>query len=128
VRVLAEALEAGNEEVVRQIVGLGDVPGHEFHGNQYTEGQVVRFSGTAADNSVTGDMNVKVLNPHSNAHLVTYSEGKGKRFRQYEGATRHLPLATVQTERGNVFEAHHHTLKVVPDLPFKPRRLEDGNA
>jgi hypothetical protein len=37
VRVLAEAIEAGNAEVVHQIIGLGDVEGHEFHGNQWTD-------------------------------------------------------------------------------------------
>lgn len=37
-RVLTAALEAGNAEVVERIVGLGDVPGHEFHGNQWTGG------------------------------------------------------------------------------------------
>lgn len=37
-RVLTAALKAGNAEVVERIVGLGDVPGHEFHGNQWTGG------------------------------------------------------------------------------------------
>ena len=36
VRVLAAAIDAGNTEVVERIIGLGDIPGHEFHGNQHT--------------------------------------------------------------------------------------------
>lgn len=43
-RILEEAIEADNEEVIASIIGithraLGDVQGHEFHGNQFTDGQ-----------------------------------------------------------------------------------------
>lgn len=41
VRVLAEAIEAGNAAVVNDLLGLrvaGDYPGHPFRGNQWTEG------------------------------------------------------------------------------------------
>ncbi len=39
--ILQEAIEGGNREVIDHYLGLrelGDVPGHEFHGNQFTSG------------------------------------------------------------------------------------------
>jgi hypothetical protein len=75
--------------------------------NQYTVGQKVRFDGKSADGNVIGSMPVMIVDPHSNAHLVTQTKGK----RQYEGANRHLPTATVVNERGRQFEAYHHTLR-----------------
>lgn len=83
-------------------------------------GQRVRFSGHSADNRVNGDMDVNVVHPHSNGHLVTKTEGSGKKLREYEGASRHIRTATVKNDRGTQFEAFHHTLS--------PKASDAGNA
>jgi len=92
------------------------VPGK---GNQFTSGQTVRFEGASADGKVSGGMDVKVINPHSNSHLVTHTEGKGKNLRMYEGGIRHIPTVTVERPASTgsfprpakQFEAYEHTLQ-----------------
>jgi hypothetical protein len=100
----------------------GDVAGHEFHGNQFSEGQGVRFEGNSADGKVSGGMDVKVINPHSNASLVVRTEGTGKHARQYDAqGHQHIPTATVERPArtgsfptpAKQFEAFHHTLYAI---------------
>lgn len=82
---------------------------------EYHEGETVRFSGQAADGSTSGDMDVKVVNPHSNKHKITHTDKSG---RHYEGSHSHIPTATVERPArlgmspapARNFEAHHHTL------------------
>jgi len=91
-------------------IAKGDKPGHAFHGNQWKEGDSARFEGDSPDGKIMGGgMPVTIVNPHSNADKVTNTD---KRGRQYEGAFRHLPTATVKNSRGTVFEAYHHQLSV----------------
>lgn len=97
----------------------GAQEGHPFYGNQYTEGQTVRFDGKSADDKVTGSMDVTIVNPHSNKDKVTDVKGTGNRARAYEGANRHLPTATVKSARGTQFEAFHHTLKSLSEADLK---------
>jgi hypothetical protein len=97
---------------------LGDVAGHEFHGNQFTTGGSANFNGKSADGKFEGSAKVTIVDPHSNASLVTNTD---KRGRQYEGATTHIPTATVEMDRSKRglpplrFEAPHHTLKALED-------------
>ena len=101
----------------------GDKPGHPFRGNQWTEGQTARFSGSAADGKASGDFDVAIVNPHSNADKVTQTDASG---RQYEGSSRHLPLATVMSlHTGKTFEANHHSLK--PAELYEPRLEGEGD-
>lgn len=79
--------------------------------NQYSKGQTVRFDGKSADGKVQGSMNVKIVDPHSNADKVTRTTTTGKKSRSYEGQHIHIPTATVENSRGTQFEAYHHTLK-----------------
>jgi hypothetical protein len=37
-RAMEAALERGDREALGELLGLGDLPGHEFHGNQWTSG------------------------------------------------------------------------------------------
>jgi hypothetical protein len=74
-------------------------------------GKTMRFNGRSVKGDVEGSMPVRVVNPHSNAHLVTHTKGG----REYEGAYTHLRTATVERpahkERpARQFEAYHHTL------------------
>lgn len=86
-----------------QIHGLMEAAAPKF-----TVGQRVKFDGTSADGRVTGVMPVTIVDPHSNASAVTYTD---KRGREYEGARSHLPTATVRNDRGTTFEASHYSLK-----------------
>lgn len=105
----------------RGTLAKGDVPGHEFHGNQFSEGQTVRFDGKSADDKVNGFMDVKVINTHSNKDKVDRVEGKGRRARIYDKEGRqHLPTATVENSRGKQFEAYHHTLSAVAKKSHNP--------
>lgn len=87
-------------------------------------GDTVRFNGKSADGKVDGSMTVKIVNPHSNADKVTQTDTKG---RQYAGASRHIPTATVEVDRSKrglppiQFEAYHHTLK---GLSMNPKSLK----
>lgn len=84
--------------------------------NQYTAGGRARFDGTSPDGKVSGSLPVTILNPHSNSDKVDRTVKTGKRTRMYDkdGQT-HLPTATVKTDRGTVFEAHHHQLKALEE-------------
>jgi len=62
-------------------------------GNTLQAGQTVRFDGEAVDKSVQGSMLVTVIDPHSNAHLVTHTDGRG---RQYADGFTHIPQALVE--------------------------------
>jgi hypothetical protein len=85
---------------------------------RFAAGESVLFSGKSTDESVIGTMPVKVIVPHSNAHLVTSIDKSG---RSYEGAARHIPTATVEraARTGNFpspakqFDAFHHTLSKI---------------
>lgn len=78
---------------------------------KFTTGQTVRFDGRAADGRAEGMFEVEIVNPHSNSDKVTHTDNRG---RQWAGAFTHLPTATVKNKRsGNVFEAHHYTLRGV---------------
>ena len=99
------------EEQRRILGGPGSGP--------HKAGDVVRFNGNAASGSVSGSMDVTVINPHSNADKVTSTKVEGKRTRQYEGANVHIPTATVEMDRSKRglaplrFEAYHHTLQSI---------------
>lgn len=84
--------------------------------NAFAAGDSARFSGQSADRSVSGEMDVKVVDPWSNKNKVTHSDKSGT---PYEGASRHLPTARVerpeqkhmgQMRPAKQFEAYHHTL------------------
>jgi len=99
--------------------GLGG-PGSGNFGHSGRPGEVggsAEFSGKSADGVFEGKTRVTIVNPHSNAHLVTRTETRGKRTRMYEGPHTHLPTATVEVDRSKRglpplrFEAHHHQLK-----------------
>jgi hypothetical protein len=84
---------------------------------KFAAGDSARFSGQSADGAVSGDMDVKVINPWSNKERVTSTDNRGQ---PYEGAHQHIPTATVERaaykssisgERAaKQFEAYHHTL------------------
>jgi hypothetical protein len=100
----------GYSELGARRFGADDQPRDE-HG-RFAAGGRARFDGKSADGKVTGSMDVTVLDPHSNAHEVAQTTGKGKHVRQYDkDGHRHLPTATVKSDRGTIFEAYHHTLQ-----------------
>jgi hypothetical protein len=85
-------------------------------GAKFAAGDSARFSGQSADRSVSGDMDVKVVDPWSNKHKVTSTDSRGQ---PYEGASMHLPTARVERPEqkfmgamrpAKQFEAYHHTL------------------
>jgi hypothetical protein len=84
---------------------------------KFKAGEAVRFSGKAASGTVEGDMDVKVVDPWSNKHLVTHTDKRGD---CYEANGRsHIATATVERAArtgafpapAKQFEAHHHTLR-----------------
>ncbi len=88
-------------------------------------GQTMRFNGKSADGKFEGSTDVKIVNPHSNADKVTHS----KTGRDYEGASTHIPTATVENPRnGTHFEAFHHTLQPVKLMETtNPQTPRDGD-
>ncbi|MCR4301806.1 MAG: hypothetical protein NUV51_09365 [Sulfuricaulis sp.] len=78
-----------------------------------------QFDGNSADGKFRGSGRVKIVNPHSNADKVTHTKVSGKRTRQYEGASVHIPTATVEMDRSKrglpplQFEAFHHELRTL---------------
>lgn len=82
----------------------------------WKEGDSARFSGHSADGTTSGDMDVKIINPHSNAHKITHTDKSG---RHYENSHTHIATATVERPArtggfkspAKRFEAHHHTLQ-----------------
>lgn len=92
--------------------------------NQYTKGGSARFEGKAADGTVEGGFDVKIIDPHSNAHEVGKTEGKGKKARMYDkNGYSHIPMALVERPEqkrlsGEIrpakqFQAYHHTLRPI---------------
>lgn len=92
------------------------------HDHSYKAGQKVRFEGSAVDSTVSGSMDVHIVDPHSNRYEVAKIEGKGKKARAYDKhGHSHLPKALVErpeqkTLSGEIrpakrFEVHHHTLR-----------------
>jgi hypothetical protein len=82
---------------------------------RFSAGDMARFSGKAADGTISGDLDVKVVNPWSNKDKVTHTDKSG---RAYEGANAHIPTASVERPESKgafprpakQFEAYHHTL------------------
>jgi hypothetical protein len=85
-------------------------------GKTLNRGQTVKFDGTSADGKVSGFMEVRVIDPHSNADKVAHVEGKGSGAREInKDGSRHIATATVERPaRGDrpakQFEAFVHTL------------------
>ena len=101
--------------------------------NQFTAGQVVRFAGKSADGKVIGAMDVKIINPHSNADQVGHTEGKGSKAREYnKDGSRHIPTATVerpaQSDRpAKQFEAHHFALSAISQKGINMSPYQDAS-
>lgn len=80
-RVLEAAIEAGNEDVVLQLVGLGAQDGHPFYGNQYTDG--TSGSDKEVQDKHQGSEHGKVVVSSRLGEVKVVKEGDRTRFRAY---------------------------------------------
>lgn len=122
VGLLAAAIETGEEGIVRRIVGLGDVEGHPFHGNQYTEGGTV-----GGNSSGRSDKEIEEASKDKPNGTVLLKSKYGQVEVQKSNINPDAPVRYNARYKSGELAANKSTLREAKEALRKPREADRDN-
>lgn len=136
--VLEAAILVGNTEVVHKIIGLGDTPGHDFHGNQWTEGKAmadlhaiaIGDAGAYTGSSVDRKALVGVLQKMTVAQVERAARGQANAVARGQEDDEKKQPAVAKGVYNDIMLAYHGVMRGLGDAeghPFHGNQWQPGD-